>query len=51
MEPAVDEAALAGLKFSECLPAEMARAILRSRLVDAQGIRSILALPIRVVTA
>jgi ATP-dependent Lhr-like helicase len=42
MRPAVDEAALDGLKFSECLPVEMAIQMLERRLADPDATRRIL---------
>jgi ATP-dependent Lhr-like helicase len=35
--PAVSEQALDGLKFSECLPPDLARHVVRTRLADVQG--------------
>jgi ATP-dependent Lhr-like helicase len=48
--PAVDEAALQGLKFSQCLPKELALATLASRLRDVASVRAVLSQPMRVVT-
>jgi ATP-dependent Lhr-like helicase len=50
MEPLLDEAALEGLKFSECLPKEVALATLASRLRDEMAIRAVLSQPMRVVS-
>jgi ATP-dependent Lhr-like helicase len=49
MEPRVEEAALDGLKFSRCLPKELALATLSSRLRDEPAIRAVLTQPLRVV--
>jgi ATP-dependent Lhr-like helicase len=51
IEPVVDEAAMEGLKFSACLPAAMATEILRSRLTDQEGVRSLLSMPVQFVAA
>jgi ATP-dependent Lhr-like helicase len=45
MTPAVEEAALEGLKFSQCLPKELALATLASRLRDDPAVRAILGQP------
>jgi ATP-dependent Lhr-like helicase len=50
MEPQIEEAALEGLKFSECLPKDVALATLASRLRDAMAIRAVLSQPLRVVS-
>ncbi len=50
MAPAVEEAALEGLKFSQCLPKELALATLASRLRDSAGVRAVLSQPMRVVS-
>ena len=50
MEPLLDEAALEGLKFSECLPKEVALATLASRLRDVSAIHALLSQPMRVVS-
>jgi len=42
MRPAVDEAAIDGLKFSECLPIELATEMLERRLQDPEATRRIL---------
>jgi ATP-dependent Lhr-like helicase len=42
MRPAVDEAAIDGLKFSECLPIELATEMLERRLQDPDATRRIL---------
>ena len=39
MRPAVDEAAMDGLKFSECLPIELAAEMLERRLQDQEATR------------
>ena len=50
MVPPVEEAALEGLKFSQCLPKELALATLASRLRDDAAIRAVLAQRVRVVS-
>jgi ATP-dependent Lhr-like helicase len=50
MEPQVEEAALEGLKFAECLPQDLALATLASRLRDGPAIRAVLGQPMRVVS-
>jgi ATP-dependent Lhr-like helicase len=45
---AVDERALEGLKFAECLPPGLASAILQARLADASGVADILGKPVRI---
>ena len=47
--PAVEEAALNGLKFSECLPKELALHMLQVRMVDEAGLGKILSSPVRLV--
>jgi ATP-dependent helicase Lhr and Lhr-like helicase len=42
MRPAIDEAAIDGLKFSECLPTELAIEMLESRLQEPNATRHIL---------
>jgi len=42
MRPAVDAAAIDGLKFSECLPIELATEMLERRLQDPDAIRRVL---------
>jgi ATP-dependent Lhr-like helicase len=49
MMPAIEEAALGGLKFSQCLPKELALATLASRLRDEPAVRAVLSQPMRVV--
>ena len=49
--PEVAEAALEGLKFSECLPPEIATEVVRVRLSDEQGVAGVLARTTRVVVA
>jgi ATP-dependent helicase Lhr and Lhr-like helicase len=48
MTPRVDEAALGGLKFSSCLPRELALQTLASRLRDAPAIQAVFSQPLRV---
>jgi ATP-dependent Lhr-like helicase len=50
MEPEVEEAALEGLKFSRCLPKELALKTLASRLRDEPAIRALLGQPMRLVS-
>jgi ATP-dependent helicase Lhr and Lhr-like helicase len=42
MRPAIDEAAIDGLKFSECLPVELAIEMLERRLQAPDATRGIL---------
>lgn len=49
MYPAVEEEALEGLKFSECLPAELAIQMLAHRLQDRNATRELLQQPVRYV--
>ncbi len=49
MEPQVEDAALDGLKFSECLPPELGFLTLSSRLRDETAIGNVLAHPLRIV--
>lgn len=48
--PAVDERALQSLKFSDCLPAELAVRILQNRLFDPMAVRHAAYSALRVVT-
>jgi ATP-dependent Lhr-like helicase len=50
MASAVEEAALEGLKFSRCLPKELALATLALRLRDEAAVRAVLAQRFRVVS-
>jgi len=50
VRPAVDERAMDGLKFSECLPVEFALEMLQCRLRDLVGACAVLDRPLRVVT-
>lgn len=47
--PRIDEAAIYGLKFSECLPTEIARRMLQRRLQDVDGVKCILQQDVSVV--
>ena len=47
MRPSIDEQAIEGLKFSECLPMTVAREMLESRSLDPEPIRDVLALKLR----
>ncbi|MFO0914166.1 MAG: DEAD/DEAH box helicase [Pirellulales bacterium] len=49
MLPAVDEQAIDGLKFSECLPRGLALEMLQRRLQDPAATRRVLAEPVRFV--
>ncbi len=49
MRPAVDDRAIEGLKFSECLPIDLAHKMLEARLRDTIVIRETLALQFRSV--
>jgi ATP-dependent Lhr-like helicase len=51
MRAAVDERAMEGLKFSACLPHELALDMLQSRLSDAPSIAQVLPWPVRCVWA
>ncbi|QDU98795.1 DEAD/DEAH box helicase [Lignipirellula cremea] len=42
MRPAVDEAAIEGLKFSECLPVDLAKEMLERRLQESETTRRVL---------
>lgn len=50
MHPGVDEEAVKGLKFSACLPVEMAVRTLERRLGDSQAVAAALAEPVRFIT-
>jgi ATP-dependent helicase Lhr and Lhr-like helicase len=47
--PEIDEKALEGLKFSDCLPLDLALRLLQRRLQDEHGITQTLARPVRYV--
>lgn len=47
--PEVDEQAVHGLKFSECLPSDLAHNVLQVRLQDKEGLRHVLSTPPRVI--
>src|SRR5262249_42344449 len=51
LTPRVAEEALEGLKFSGCLPRDVALATLESRLRDEPAARAVLGQPLRVTTA
>jgi ATP-dependent helicase Lhr and Lhr-like helicase len=42
LTPSVEEAAIGGLKFSQCLPMELALAMLTARLRDTAAVRTVL---------
>jgi ATP-dependent Lhr-like helicase len=50
MTPHVDEDALEGLKFSECLPRDLGLAVLAARLRDVAAMQEVLRQPLRVVS-
>jgi len=50
MRPAVEEQAIEGLKFSACLPMEMAIHTLRARLRDGHALRAVLEQRVRFVS-
>jgi ATP-dependent Lhr-like helicase len=47
--PAVDERALEGLKFAECLPPGQAAAVVQARLADPGGVAEVLRHPVRTI--
>ena len=47
MRPAIDDRAIEGLKFSECLPTALANQMLEARLRDSKAVRETLALKLR----
>ena len=47
--PQANEQALDGLKFSECLPRELATRVVEARLSDAPGVAEVLERPMRIV--
>lgn len=47
LRPSVDDQAIEGLKFSECLPLTLAREMLEVRLLDSEAIHSVFALKLR----
>ena len=49
MTAAVDEHAIEGLKFSECLPRDLALDMLRTRLCDHPSVQYTLRQPVRFV--
>ena len=51
MRPSVDDRAIDGLKFSECLPSILAHEMLEARLRDSIAVRETLALKLRSVTS
>ncbi len=50
MSVAVEEHAIEGLKFSECLPRDLALDMLRTRLCDSPAVQYILEQPVRYVS-
>ncbi|MFM9961454.1 MAG: DEAD/DEAH box helicase [Planctomycetaceae bacterium] len=51
MRPVVDDRAIEGLKFSECLPITLAHEMLQSRLRDSVAVKETLALKLRNVSS
>ena len=49
MRPVVDESVVDGLKFSACLPTEMALEMLGERLADVSGAKQVLNQRVRFV--
>ena len=50
MLPTIDEAALDGFKFTECVPKNLALEMLQSRMTDVAGLAELLPQPIARVT-
>ncbi len=50
LRPPDNEQALDGLKFSECLPSDLASDVVRTRISDPEGVRTALGQPTRFVT-
>lgn len=50
MRPAIDDRAIEGLKFSECLPITLAHEMLEARLLDSVAVRETLELKLRSVS-
>lgn len=46
----MDESAIDGLKFSECLPRDLALQMLEQRLSDPDAVRSVLESQVRLVS-
>jgi ATP-dependent Lhr-like helicase len=51
MRPSIDDRAIDGLKFSECLPIAFAHEMLEARLRDCEAVRETLALSLRGVSS
>ncbi len=49
--PSIDERALVGLKFSACLPTELATQMLAERLADVEGASGVLKQDVKIVLA
>ena len=49
--PLVSDSALDGLKFSECLPRDLAAQVVQARLTDFEGVSAVLGRPTRVITS
>jgi ATP-dependent Lhr-like helicase len=50
LTPAVEEAALEGLKFPQCLPRDLGLDVLASRMQDIPAARQVFAQPLRIVS-
>ena len=51
LKPDVTPKALDGLKFSACLPPELATKVLQSRMIDRNAVQRILAEPAKLVSS
>jgi len=49
--PAIDADAISALKFSDCLPRELAARMLQVRAIDLAGLRTVMVEPVRFVAA
>ena len=48
--PEIDADAITSLKFSDCLPRDLAHRMLQVRAMDAAGVRTVFSEPVRFVT-
>jgi hypothetical protein len=48
--PTIDADAITALKFSDCLPPELAQRMLQVRAMDMVGLRAVMAEPVRFAT-
>ena len=48
--PAIDADAITALKFSDCLPPELAQRMLQVRAMDLAGLRTVMGEPVHFVT-